>query len=102
MPAKALLGASRTDVFRISVDMPPDALDRLDLRLVQSVKRTSDSIEVKFADLAKLCELALRADELSRAAENPSAPSDIELLHGLLLRSAEALARKNSPVHGGE
>lgn len=58
--AGEMLNASRTDAFRITAEMPAEELEKLDLRLVQGFKKTGSSIEIKFADIPKLCELADR------------------------------------------
>lgn len=60
--AGELLKASRTDVFRLKDGMTARQLAGLDLRLVQSYKRTENTIEVKFVDVMKLCEIADRCD----------------------------------------
>lgn len=64
--AGELLKGSRTDVFRITDGMTAGQLKRLDLRLVQSYKRTGNTIEVKFVDILKLCELADRCESVER------------------------------------
>ncbi len=61
--AGELLKGSRTDVFRITDGMTAGQLKRLDLRLVQSYKRTGNTIEVKFVDILRLCELAEKCEE---------------------------------------
>lgn len=61
--AAELLKGSRTDVFKIADGMSARQLGGLDLRLVQSYKRTENTIEVKFADIAKLCEMAESAEK---------------------------------------
>lgn len=80
--ANELLGASRSDAFLIRADMSDRELAKLDLRLVQSFKRNGDSIEIKFVDIAKLCEIADREDEALRAAEDES--DGIERLREML------------------
>lgn len=64
--ASEMLKGSRTDVFRITDGMSARQLKRLDLRLVQSYKRTGNTIEVKFVDILKLCELADRCEAVER------------------------------------
>lgn len=64
--ASEMLKGSRTDVFRITDGMSARQLKRLDLRLVQSYKRTGNTIEVKFVDILKLCELADRCESVER------------------------------------
>lgn len=64
--AGEMLKGSRTDVFRITDGMSARQLKRLDLRLVQSYKRTGNTIEVKFVDILKLCELADRCESVER------------------------------------
>ena len=92
--AKELLGASRSDAFLIRADTTESELRRLDLRLVQGFKRSGDSIEVKFVDLAKLCEIASREDAELRGAE--SEQDGIGRLRELLEQSA-ALADSAAP-----
>lgn len=87
--AKELLGASRSDAFLIRADMTKRELDALDLRLVQSIKRNGDNIEIKFVDIAKLCEIADREDAALRDAE--SASGGIERLREILAESASLL-----------
>lgn len=67
--ASEMLNASRTDAFRITAEMPAEELEKLDLRLVQGFKKTGSSIEIKFADIPKLCELADRY-ELADSGES--------------------------------
>lgn len=64
--ASEMLNASRTDAFRITAEMPAEELEKLDLRLVQGFKKTGSSIEIKFADIPKLCELADRCEAVER------------------------------------
>ena len=66
--ASKMLKGSRTDVFRITDGMSARQLKRLDLQLVQSYKRTGNTIEVKFVDILKLCELADRCEAVERGS----------------------------------
>ena len=98
MYAKDLLTASRTDVFLVARDRPREYLDRLDLRLVQSVKlKGEDEIEVKFVDIPKLCELAERENSPNASPESRG----IDMLRDLLERSAELLRTRSSLYDGG-
>ncbi len=81
--AKELLDARRSDAFLITEDTSPAQLAAMDLRLVQSFKRTGSSIEVRFVDIAKLCELADRAELAERAAGSEGALARLRELAGI-------------------
>lgn len=86
---KELLAASRGDAFLVRADMTKRELDALDLRLVQSIKRSGENLEIKFVDIAKLCEIAVREDALLREAESES--GGVERLREILEESAKLL-----------
>lgn len=93
MTAKEILSASRSDVFRVDKNISPEELEKLDLRLVQSFKRAGDTVEVKFVDIPKLCELALQEEAGERGAPQTSG---LDALREIFRQSAEELRDSGS------